>query len=277
MPQPLRKVRARNASADRDPRRFIVRFSSAAVLAGCLVLAAAVGWAFYMGLMVGRGQKPEQRLGQMATIMQGDKQKNPVHEDGNAPSAAQGDSGQVTENPQAEPMRQGAAAAPDDKDSSALAAAETEGGKKKNEQHEPFDSPQGESRAAWGIRNVPAAGAPSRDKAPGDGSVRSKRDADETVSTLPADPKMPLFDYVFQVAAFKNKAEANDLCARLEGGGFRVRQAKSGKVFLVLVSLRGAEADAANLREKMRKLKLGMPIVQSKKNVGINGSRKSKH
>ncbi|BAV91715.1 SPOR domain-containing protein [Candidatus Desulfovibrio trichonymphae] len=277
MPQPLRKVRARNVSADRDPRRFTVRFSSVAVLAGCLVLAAAVGWAFYMGLMVGRGQNPAQRVGQMATIMQGDKQKNPVQEDGNAPSAVPGASGQVTENPQAEPMRHGAAAAPDDKDSSALAAAETEGDKKKNEQHEPFDSPQGEGWAAWGIRNAPAAGAPSRDKAPGAGSIMSKRDADGTASTLPADPKMPLFDYVFQVAAFKNKAEANDLCARLEGGGFRARQAKSGKVFLVLVSLRGAETDAANLREKMRKLKLGMPIVQSKKNVGINGSRKPKH
>ena len=76
-----------------------------------------------------------------------------------------------------------------------------------------------------------------------------------------------MFDYSFQVAAFKDKADADKLRARLESKGLRSRQQKSGKVLLVLVNLRGTELDAANLREELQRMKLGKPILASKKSV----------
>ena len=63
------------------------------------------------------------------------------------------------------------------------------------------------------------------------------------------------------------KADADKLRARLESKGLRSRQQKSGKVLLVLVNLRGTELDAANLREELQRMKLGKPLLASKKAV----------
>ena len=72
---------------------------------------------------------------------------------------------------------------------------------------------------------------------------------------------------MYQVAAFKSDEDADKLRTRLEGKGLHTRTQKSGKLVLVLVNMRGTEDDAFNLREDLRHMKLGVPIMVSQKPV----------
>ena len=78
----------------------------------------------------------------------------------------------------------------------------------------------------------------------------------------------PLYDFVFQVAAFRNVDDADRLRQRLEGQGLRTRGQKSGKLTLVMVHMRGTDLDAANLKEELQRMRLGSPLQKSKKRVG---------
>lgn len=77
-----------------------------------------------------------------------------------------------------------------------------------------------------------------------------------------------MFDFVYQVAAFKGGDDADKLRTSLEGKGLRTRTRKSGKLTLVMVSLRGTEDDAFRLREELQHMRLGVPIKISQKPVG---------
>ena len=92
----------------------------------------------------------------------------------------------------------------------------------------------------------------------------------------PANAKNPIFDYVYQAAAFKSTADAEKLRVRLERADVRNRVQKSGKVYLVLVMLRGNEADARRLREDLASMKLGRPLQLSKKPVARSGGKKAR-
>lgn len=74
-----------------------------------------------------------------------------------------------------------------------------------------------------------------------------------------------MFDYVFQVAAFKDEDSVDSLRQRLEGRGLRTRMQRDGKLFLVLVLLRGDAVRAAEVPQIMQELHLGQPIVRSRK------------
>ena len=77
MPQPLRKSFQKSAASGGKPRRFTFSLSGVAVAALGLVLVAAVGWAFFMGFMVGRGQNPEKSVEQMTGMLR-DEQMQPA-------------------------------------------------------------------------------------------------------------------------------------------------------------------------------------------------------
>ncbi|WP_300916386.1 SPOR domain-containing protein, partial [uncultured Desulfovibrio sp.] len=82
-----------------------------------------------------------------------------------------------------------------------------------------------------------------------------------------ADPAAPMHDYVFQVGAFRDEESVDNLRQRLEGWGLRTRMQREGKLYVVLVLLRG---DAARAEEVMRiaeELRLGAPMVRSRKPV----------
>lgn len=74
-----------------------------------------------------------------------------------------------------------------------------------------------------------------------------------------------MFDYVFQVAAFKDEDSVDALRQRLEGRGFRTRMQRDGKLYLVFVLLRGDAARAAEVPQIMREMHLGEPMVRSRK------------
>ena len=93
-------------------------------------------------------------------------------------------------------------------------------------------------------------------------------ESDEEILKQAATNGAPLYDFVFQVAAFRNVDDADRLRQRLEGQGLRTRGQKSGKLTLVMVHMRGTDLDAANLKEELQRMRLGSPLQKSKKRVG---------
>lgn len=128
-------------------------------------------------------------------------------------------------------------------------------------------------------RPVPAMPQATAAAAPGQGAQNAQpgQSAPGGVSTSPFAPAVPegqapppapaatMFDYVFQVAAFKDEDSVDSLRQRLEGRGLRTRMQRDGKLFLVLVLLRGDAARAAEVPQIMQELHLGQPIVRSRK------------
>lgn len=80
-------------------------------------------------------------------------------------------------------------------------------------------------------------------------------------------PSAKMYDYVFQVGAFKDGDSVDSLRQRLEGRGMRTRMERSGKLYVVLVLLRGDEARAAEVLHTTESMGLGKPIQRSRKPV----------
>lgn len=167
-----------------------------------LVLICAVGWAFFMGLMVGRGQNPQTSIENMAGLSQSD---TPF----------------VAEEAAANPL-------PD--------------------MLEP-ELDAGETR-------IPPA------------PVVAPKPLPKPKPAAPAKPaKAQQYNYTFQVAALKNQQDAKKTSATLSKNGFRSSFRKDGKVWLVLISLRGGASDVTAMQKKLASLKMGKAMQLSKKAV----------
>ncbi len=76
-----------------------------------------------------------------------------------------------------------------------------------------------------------------------------------------------VFDYVFQVAAFKDMESVDDIRQRLEGRGYRTRMERRGKLYVVFLLMRGDAARAAKVPGVLKSLRLGEPLLRGKKPV----------
>ena len=235
MAQPLRKIRQRIAPA--VPKGgFSFTLPPLAAGAVCIVMLACIGWAFFMGYMVGHGQNPGEEMRELTGIGRPDRETLAEMDKAMAGSEDAGLRDKL-----ADLSRQPASAAP-----AAAPAAKSP---------YPFNKPSDNGLAAWG--NAPKGAAqPASEK-----------------TAAPAKPQAatngaPLYDFVFQVAAFRNVDDADRLRQRLEGQGLRTRGQKSGKLTLVMVHMRGTDLDAANLKEELQRMRLGSPLQKSKKRVG---------
>ena len=76
-----------------------------------------------------------------------------------------------------------------------------------------------------------------------------------------------MYDYVFQVGAFKDADAVDSLRQRLEGRGMRTKMERSGKLYVVLVLLRGDDSRAAEVQHATESMGLGKPIQRSRKPV----------
>lgn len=85
----------------------------------------------------------------------------------------------------------------------------------------------------------------------------------------PAKPTTPatVFDYVFQVAAFKDMESVDDIRQRLEGRGYRTRMERRGNLYVIFLLVRGDAARAAEVPGVLKSLRLGAPLLRSKKPV----------
>lgn len=74
-------------------------------------------------------------------------------------------------------------------------------------------------------------------------------------------------DYVFQVGVFRDEESVDSLRQRLEGRGLRTRMQREGKLYVVLVLLRGDAARAEEVIQIAEELRLGKPVIRSRKPV----------
>lgn len=307
-PAENRRLSREARSSDRPPRTL--NLSAAATAALALALVAAVGWSFFMGYMVGRGEDPERGVESVAGLLL----------PGSSPSAdAAGAAGAL---PGAEaltpaadappaggaPLQPGAPGTEPPAGSVAVpegaprvaaagvvgapgapgsaASGEGAGGAPavpaaSSAPAYPVSRPQGESLAAWGIREGQAPTPSDRQPgAPGPVASAPSVPAGRPGAVAPErQPVEPRFDHVFQAAAFRGPADAERLRGRLEEAGLRARVRQSGKVRLVLVSVRGSARDAERVRGELAAMGLGRPILLEKKPVaektGGKGRRRS--
>lgn len=227
MQLPLRKIFQKRAAG---APRFAISLSGTMIAALSLVLAACVVWAFFMGFMVGKGQNPGDRIQSMTGIN----------------LAEDGEKAKDREEPVSVP-----------------AGEQAEPATPEAEKPYPFTKPEGESVAAWG--NEPPAVVPEPKAAPA--KTQRARPAEKKRTETPKAANNQVFNYTFQVAAYKGAGDANRLRDKLEKAGVRASVQKSGKVQLVVIKLRGNESAAAELRSKLEGLKLGKPLQLSKKPV----------
>lgn len=295
MPQPLRKVRQRIPKAEIRPPRVLLHLPFLGVAALLVVFAVAVGWAFFMGVIIGQGQNPAERVNALLHERPQETPPVAVEDDGesvadlldrplplrkDAPDAGAeavgGSEGAAAPSPDqpAQPGEQGGQAAPAQEAQGKDAQGQTAQAAPEQPQAPayPFARPQGESLAAWGIQPSAPQGAQQaapqdRAKAQPAGTDRAGQKAAAKTEQKPAAKAEPKFDYVYQAAAFRDKGDGDALRARLEEKGLRTRLQKSGKVYLVQVLLRGSEREAENVRETLRRMGLGKPIRLSKKAV----------
>lgn len=244
MAQPLRKIRQRIAPA--VPKGgFSFTLPPLAAGAVCIVMLACIGWAFFMGYMVGHGQNPGEEMRELTGIDRPDRETLAEMDKAMAGSEDAGLRDKL-----ADLSRQPVGGAPAAANASAAPAAAPAA-----KSPYPFNKPSDNGLAAWG--NAPKGAAqPASEK-----------------TAAPAKPQAatngaPLYDFVFQVAAFRNVDDADRLRQRLEGQGLRTRGQKSGKLTLVMVHMRGTDLDAANLKEELQRMRLGSPLQKSKKRVG---------
>lgn len=244
MAQPLRKIRQRIAPA--VPKGgFSFTLPPLAAGAVCIVMLACIGWAFFMGYMVGHGQNPGEEMRELTGIGRPDRETLAEMDKAMAGSEDAGLRDKL-----ADLSRQPIGGAPAAANASAAPAAAPAA-----KSPYPFNKPSDNGLAAWG--NAPKGAAqPASEK-----------------TAAPAKPQAatngaPLYDFVFQVAAFRNVDDADRLRQRLEGQGLRTRGQKSGKLTLVMVHMRGTDLDAANLKEELQRMRLGSPLQKSKKRVG---------
>lgn len=251
MAQPLRKIRQRIAPA--EPKSGF-SFTLPPLAAGgvCIVMLACIGWAFFVGYMVGHGQNPGEEMRELTGIGRPDRETLAEMD-----KAMAGSEDASLRDKLADLGQQsvgGAPAAPDGDAAAAPAAPAATAAPAVKNSH-PFNTPSDKGLAAWG--NAPKGTAQSASEK----------------TAAPARPQaaasaLPLYDFVFQVAAFRNVDDADRLRQRLEGQGLRTRGQKSGKLTLVMVHMRGTDLDAANLKEELQRMRLGSPLQKSKKQVG---------
>ena len=90
---------------------------------------------------------------------------------------------------------------------------------------------------------------------------------------VPAGEKAPpptptdMYDFVFQLGAFRDPGIVDDLRQRLEGRGLRTRMERSGKLYLVMVVMRGTDDRAREVKAIAQDMHLGKPLMRSRKPV----------
>lgn len=274
---PVRRRPPEMGPGSANGRRRTLELSAAAAVALALALVAAVGWSFFMGYLVGRGEHPGRGVEGVAGLL--------LSNSSNSSNTAGG-----AMSPSSLPGEEVLRSAPEVPGAPANAASVVAAGSGISQEPltstpdvqtapaapaYPFTRPQGEGLAAWGIHEGGAA-QPVSSQQPGQqkdtqqgvasplgGTTRVKA----SMATSPRQLAEPRFDYVFQAAAFRGPVDAERLRVRLEAAGLRTRVSQSGKVRLVLVSVRGSVRDADRVRGELMAMGLGRPIQLEKKLV----------
>lgn len=236
-------------SSSGSRKRWKFEFGPAGMIGLCGVMLLVMAWAFILGILVGRGYKPESvlaELGQMVPVTGKDPAKTP-------PGPLLPEELRFFETLQEKISPILPAVAPDRKETTAASPPPTK--------------PQ---PALTAPAQTTSGAGPTGEKQP-----EAARPHAPTVS-IPAEPgqgqsQEPLFDYVYQIASFQNEAQARAMQQRVNALGHassvEVSMVNGEKWYRVLVSLRGTTKDAAQMKQQLQKLGVERPFIRIKKPI----------
>ncbi len=214
-------------------------------LLGVIVLCV-LGWCFYLGFMVGRGQNPEKHLQEMAAILSpAEKPAQAVQpqgsivpaEGGAAQNAAQpADAGAGAQ----QPGQPGQPGQPDQPGQAGQAGASPVPG---------FPAFQQGTQGAG--QNAVQAAQPADQKKPEAQQVQEK-------------PKAP-YTFSYRMATVRTREDARKEQERYEKKGFRTSIRSSGKTWTLFYTLKGTDSDADQFLRDVKKAGLSQPVRVSKK------------
>lgn len=227
-------------------RSYNLHLTFSSLVTAGIVLIIGIGWAFVLGVMVGRGYNPEKKVPQLSRWLPeeeqtADKEKKP------------GNVGEIL--PRAEVMR-----LEDLNYATSLRDKPGERSKPAPQRNATLRPVQAPSASRGGVIQAGADRPPAAE--------RPAPPAVPQPSSPPPTSSQELFDYTFQVATFKDTDAVNALRVRLEGEGYRSRMDKDGKLYKVMVLMRGNQERAAALQEQMKAMGLGQPIQRGKTPAG---------
>lgn len=242
----LRKLMEKAAATPQAQRQAPVLHLTAPKLLACaLVGLCAVAWAFFMGFMVGCGQSPTKEIHAMTGMLepQPDKSSPTLPDAANADSVTPQANAQDT--PASGPIPPASA---NSAENSALAAT-------------PVAVAAVQATQPRNAKPAARQAGPTPQRQP-----QTNTSAPKPASQKAAQPEQQ-YDYTFQVSAVKSQNDAGRLIKQLAAKGVKATVNKSGKVWLVMVSLRGGATDVEKFNNTLTSLRLGKPLRLSRNPV----------
>jgi cell division protein FtsN len=245
-----KKVPARKG----EPRTYSYTFSLSQLVGLGGGLAAALTVFFVLGILIGRGYRPEAEVPELARIM-----PTPP-----APGSVVQEEPKVLKPEELHYMEQ----------LTQGSTARTPKAEVKDEA-KPEAKPKAEDKAKAAEERAKAIEAVRAEEKAKEAAAKAAKP--KPAEPRPAEAKTPeakpangeqVFDYVYQAAAFREKGQAEDLRRKVEATGLKaaVQSAtENGATWhRVVVLYRGTPSSTDGMREKLYAIGLGRPIMKSK-------------
>jgi hypothetical protein len=223
------------------PRKFTFEISMSGVVSVGIVVVLGMCWVFILGILVGRGYRPEAAVPQIAQMMPTTEAKLPDNTTSQAPpSVLKPEDLQFMEEVHNQPG----------------AEADAAPAKTPAEKKQPVQKPHDQTE----VRPVPGAAAavpPAAGRPAAPAAKTAAEDAKAAAAAAKVDPKTPFdkkatvrYTATYQVASFPAREQAETHVKQLAKKGVvaSVSQAKSNNtpVFRVNVQLKGSDAEIAD-------------------------------
>lgn len=240
-------------------RVYSLSFTLPKLIFSILFGVLALTWVFIFGIMLGRGHKPEEKVPKLAQIMPSALSRNTTMA---PPPPAEVLRPEELKYQESLKGRTVASAPPRAAEPPKTKAAETKSGKADAKK-----SRQASSKDQTG-KTQPKEKA-KVDAAPPTTAKADPKAVDKNKTVKPEPATAGRYDYVYQVAAFKDGPPAEAMRGKLQASGLKptVEKQKDGATtwYRILVSFRGTPEDTRGMRETLAKNGISRVILRSKK------------
>lgn len=224
------KNESKKKDADKkEPKRYTVSFSLAGLVSLTVLTLVALSWIFILGVLVGRGYKPESAVPELEHIMP-KAQQAPAQNDDVLRAEDLNFYSELSKKPGA--------------DASTGKSATTQQQAKK-----PAPVPTPKPKVTPQPEPQVSAPAPAK-------------------TAKPVAPSEPMYRYAYQVASLKDIAAARKFQDKLASLGLSSRleraQAKGSTWHRVIISFQGTADDTRDLMRKLGTLGISKPLLKSK-------------
>ena len=227
-------------------RKLHVTLSPAALCLVAVGIVLVLGWCFYMGFMIGRGQNPEEHLQKIAALWQQEAGDKAVPgQPGTFGQAGQAQPGQTGQEGTAQPA----------------AGAAPQGGAAGQPAQPGASQPGFVPGTVPGFPTFTTPGQPAQ--APtAQAQPQAKPQAQPEKEPARADEP---YTFVYRMATVRTQSDARSEQARYESRGFRVSIRRLGSSWALQYTFKGTDEDCARFLQSVKKAGLGEPLRISRK------------